>query len=120
MEFRRRLGLPRTFMAQLRSAVIIVWLIIAAVCGAAVAAPLVMGPATVQSLVPVCEARAKNTSCPACGLTTAFIAIAHGSWGEAQEANRGAIPLFAGFAVNFGAAAAYLIRKLRSGGIKWD
>ena len=107
-------------MTQLRRALIIVWLIIAAACGAAAAAPLVIRPATIQKLVPVCEARAKNSGCIACGMTTGFIAIADGRWDEAQEANQAAIPLFAAFAANFGVALAYSIRKLRSGGIKWD
>ena len=107
-------------MTQLRRAFIIVWLIIAAVCGAAVSAPLVIDSTKLQRVMPVCEARAKNISCPACGITTGFIAIAGGEWDEAQEANRAAIPLFAGFVANFAAAMMYSIRKLRSGGIKWD
>jgi hypothetical protein len=105
---------------QLRSALIIVWFIVAIVCGAAAAAPLVMDTAKLQNALPVCEARAKNGRCAACGLTTGFIAISDGRWDEAQESNRAAIPLFGGFIANFVAALAYSIRKLRSGGIKWD
>ena len=103
-------------MKQLRPALIAVWLIIAAAGMLAAAAPLILGATTLYSVFPVCEARTRNSRCVACGMTTAFVAIGEGRWADARKANAGAIPLYAGFGVNFAAALAYSIRKLRSGG----
>ena len=103
-------------MSDLRRALLIVWFIGAAACGTVVALPFFAPASELQSVFPVCEARQRNSSCVACGLTTAFISIADGRWDDAQRANAAATPLFAGFLTNFAAAVAYTVRKLRSGG----
>jgi hypothetical protein len=103
-------------MSDIRRGLLIVWLMVALLCGAIVAAPFIAPPAVLAGITPQCEARARNSSCPACGLTTGFIAISAGRWREAQQANAGAVPLFWAFSANFAAALVYCILRLRCGG----
>ena len=103
-------------MNEIRRSFLWVWLIVAVICGAAAGAPFLTPAAKLQGVFPSCEARLRNRPCVACGLTTGFIAISNGEWKEAQRANAAAIPLFAGFAMNFAAAVAYTFRKYKSGG----
>ena len=103
-------------MTQFRRALLFVWLIVSVAAGAAAAAPFIVPASALQSVFPACEARARNSTCPACGLTTGFIAISGGHWDEAQQANAAAIPIFALFAANFAAALTHAARKLRTGG----
>jgi hypothetical protein len=100
-------------MNELRSAMLWVWLIVAVAGGATAAAPFVVPAPALQNVFPACSAKQRNSSCPACGLTSGFIAISHGRWNEAQTSNAAAVPLFAMLAGNFAFAAAYVIRKLR-------
>ena len=102
-------------MKEFRQAIIYVWLTVALAGGVATAAPFIAPAAALSNLFPQCAARARNTTCPACGLTTGFIAISDGRWDEAQKANAATIPLFTIFAANFMAALAYTVRKLKSG-----
>ena len=103
-------------MNDFRKALLAVWLIVAGAGSIAVAAPLLTDASVLYTVFPMCEARARNSSCSACGMTTAFVAISEGRWTDARRANAGAIPLYAGFSVNFAAALVYTIRKLKSGG----
>ena len=103
-------------MNELRRAVLWVWLIVAVAGGATTTAPFIVSAPALQSIFPVCEAKQKNSTCPACGLTTGFIAISDGRWDDAQRSNAASIPLFAGFAANFAAALMYTVRKFRFGG----
>ena len=100
-------------MSEFRRAMLSVWLIVAVAGGGAAAAPFLVPEPALQNVFPACSAKQRNSSCPACGLTTGFIAISHGRWVDAQSSNAAAIPLFALFAWNLAAAAAYAIRKLR-------
>jgi hypothetical protein len=102
-------------MKQFRSALVYVWLIVAAIGGVAAAAPFIVPATTLHNVFPPCEARARNSTCPACGLTTGFVAISGGYWDDARQANAAAIPLFALLAANFSAALGYSVRKLKTG-----
>jgi hypothetical protein len=102
-------------MKEFRRAIVYVWLMISAAAGVTAAAPFMIPAAALQRVFPQCEARARNSACPACGLTTGFIAISDGRWDEAQQANAAAIPLLGIFAANFAAAIAYAIRKSKTG-----
>ncbi len=102
-------------MKEFCRALLFVWLIVSAAAGVAAAAPFIVSETTLHSVFPECEARARNSTCPACGLTTGFIAISNGRWDQAQQANAAAVPIFALFAVNFAAALTHVARKLRTG-----
>jgi hypothetical protein len=93
---------------DLKTALKYVWLVVSLVTGCAVVAPFVASSASLYSLFPVCEARAKyRTECPLCGMTTAFVAISRGHWHESQAANTGAIPVFLIWSTNAVAASLY-------------
>jgi hypothetical protein len=97
-----------TMSHDVKAAFLYAWLVVSLVAGAAVAAPFVGSPERLHSLFPACEARVKrHVQCPLCGMTTAFISVAHGRWREARAANPGAIPLFFAFSVNLAVALLY-------------
>jgi hypothetical protein len=65
---------------DVRRAFVSAWLIISCLAGAAVLAPFLASAETLHSVFPVCAAKQADSSCIACGLTTGFIATAHGQW----------------------------------------
>ena len=84
-----------------RMALSIVWAALGVVVLCVLIAPWTVTPAQVASFVPACEWKAKyHRECAFCGMTTAFFAISHGQFREADQANRGAIPLYAAFLLN--------------------
>ena len=89
------------------------WLIVSAFGAAAVAAPFIVPHNVMARAVPTCEAKRRGEVCSACGMTQAFYAISRGHADEAQAANRAAIPVFAGLAVNGLAAGAVGITRRR-------
>jgi hypothetical protein len=94
------------------AALLLVWLVISLVTAAAIVAPFMLPERMIAALTPVCESkRLYGRECFLCGTTTAFIAISRGEWRRAAELNRGAIPLYAFFAVNAIAAACVLSRR---------
>lgn len=94
------------------AALLLVWLAISFVTAAAAIAPLILPEPAIAALTPVCESkRLYGRECFLCGTTTAFLSISHGEWSRAAELNRGAIPLYACFAVNAIAAAYVLSRR---------
>lgn len=97
--------------ADLRKAVKVVWLILSVVGMLAVVAPVVLPEQAVLGLFPVCSAKARGSSCVLCGMTTAFVRLAHGDWRGAVDANPGAPALYVTFALNFLAAAAYSLTR---------
>jgi hypothetical protein len=81
---------------QLHQAAIAVWIILSCVLGALAIAPYVFSQDTLHHIVPECSAKANGgTGCVLCGMTSAYIKIAHGEWRTAMELNHGAIPLYA-------------------------
>jgi hypothetical protein len=96
-------------------ALLYVWLIVSAITAAVAISPLVADAAFLQSIVPLCEARSRGSSCAACGMTTAFIHIAAGRWSDAHSSNASAIPLWAGWLTNSVIALLYLTAKLFGG-----
>jgi Protein of unknown function (DUF2752) len=86
---------------QLRVSLYWSWIAISVLLLIAVLLPLVAPASWVHELAPRCLWKARfGRPCPACGLTTAFLAISRGAWGEAAHSNAAGIPLFTGFAVN--------------------
>src|SRR5688500_16168445 len=69
-------------MKQFRRAIVLVWLIVSVGAGVTTAAPFFVPANKLYSVFPQCEARARGSACPACGLTTGFIAISDGRWDE--------------------------------------
>ena len=76
------------------------------------AAPFVLGRERVAALAPVCERKARyGQECPLCGMTTSFLDISRGKFGEARNANRGGIPLYLSFVSNEIGALIFVRRK---------
>ncbi len=102
------------FLADLKTALLISWLLISLMIFPVLAAPFLVQPETLMSLTPVCEWKVKyNRECPLCGMTTAFILISEGRLNEAVEANRGSIPLYAALLWNQFVAFWYVFGQLR-------
>jgi hypothetical protein len=86
--------------------------VISLAAAAAVVAPVVLPDRTIAALTPVCESkRLYGRECFLCGTTTAFLAISRGDWRSALQSNRGALPLYACFAINAAAAASVVSRR---------
>jgi len=78
------------------------WTAISLLLLAVLLVPFLIPPAWVQATLPQCEWKARyRRECPACGMTTAFYAIAGGDWLAARHANAAAVPLFAILLSNF-------------------
>lgn len=81
-------------MTDLRQALLITWIVCSVVIAGVLGASRVMTPHAASRWLPVCESQAKTGKpCSFCGMTTAFMAMARGRFGEASAANRGALPL---------------------------
>ena len=90
-------GLPR----HLQRASLIVWIVLSVVVLCAIAAPAVLPPPLVRDISPTCQSLLRTgRPCPLCGMTEAFISIAHGRLAEALEANRSSLLLYVLFVVN--------------------
>ena len=98
---------------DLPKALRIVWLILGTVSGLLVLAPFFLPAQTLFSVFPVCAAKAAGSSCFLCGMTTAFVSIGRSDWAGALAANSGAIPLYIGLIVNFVAATAYTMMRVK-------
>jgi hypothetical protein len=96
-------------MKDVKRAFLMVWLIVALGAGALAAAPWVAGEEAVYGWVPRCS------GCSLCGMTTAFVHISRGEFDEARRANRGSLPVYAGFSANALAALIFIAWK----GIPW-
>jgi hypothetical protein len=97
---------------ELKAALRIVWLALSFAALGAVLTPWMFSAEQIAAVVPKCEWKARyGRECFLCGMTTAFIAIAHAHVGEAERANRASVPLYAGLVVNLGVV---LFRKPKS------
>jgi hypothetical protein len=86
---------------EFKAALRIVWRALSLAALSAVLAPWMFSAEQIAAVVPKCEWKARyGKECFLCGMTTAFIAIAHGRVGEAERVNRGSVPLYAGLVVN--------------------
>lgn len=96
-----------------------VWLVISLVLLLAALTPFLAPSDALFGVFPVCEARARGSSCALCGMTTAYVHIGRGDFGSAQATNHAAVPLWVLSLLNFPAAAAYsipaLLRARRNG-----
>lgn len=90
-----------------------VWLVVSAVLCAAAIAPFALPPGALYSTFDQCAAQARGSSCPLCGMTTAYIRIARADFTGAMDSNPGSVPLWTASLVNFPAAVAYSLAKLR-------
>jgi hypothetical protein len=101
------------FRGQLRTALLISWLVVSAILLATALAPFALSAGRIAALTPVCEWKAKyGRECPLCGMTTGFILISHGEWRQARRHNRGSVPLYALFWAN-ACAACFAATRLR-------
>lgn len=99
---------------EFRLALSISWLIATVFTMSSAIAPYIFTEAQIARITPQCESKAKlGRPCFFCGMTTAFIDIAHGRLREAERANRGSLPLYAGFVCNGLLAAGFVLRAPR-------
>ena len=88
-------------MREFRLAFKIFWIVISLVTITMLIAPYLLSADQIASVTPRCERKTKaGRECCCCGMTTAFLQIAHGRLSGAGTANRGAVPLYAGFFCN--------------------
>jgi len=98
----------RFITPELKQALRIAWLTVSLLILAALTSPFVVGRERVARLVPTCEWKSKyGRECAFCGMTTSFLDISKGRFGDAAHANRAGIPLYLLFLANeIGVAAA--------------
>jgi len=102
----------RIFAADFRQALRIVWLAVSFVILAALAAPFALGQERLAHLLPPCEWKVKyHRECPFCGMTTSFIDISEGQFGNARRANQAGIPLYLLFLTNEAGVLTFVRRK---------
>jgi Protein of unknown function (DUF2752) len=102
----------RLLTPELKQALRIVWLVVSLLILGALAAPFTLGRERVARLVPICEWKSRyGRECAFCGMTTSFLDISEGRFGEATHANRAGIPLYLLFVSNEAGLLA-LARKL--------
>lgn len=88
-------------VSDLRRALLITWIVCSVVIAGVLVTSRVMTPYAASRWLPVCESQANHGQpCSFCGMTTAFMAMARGRFGEASAANRGALPLWLSMLVN--------------------
>jgi hypothetical protein len=86
---------------EFKAALRIVWIAISTIVLGTLLAPWILTPEQIATATPKCEWKVRyGRECFLCGMTTAFIDIAHGRLREAERSNRGSIPLYSGFLIN--------------------
>lgn len=91
----------RFITQELKQALGIVWLVVSLLILGALTAPFALGRERVARLVPACEWKSKyGRECAFCGMTTSFLDISEGRFGDAAGANRAGIPLYLLFVSN--------------------
>ncbi len=99
---------PGEFATALR----IVWMAVSLVVLSTLLAPWIFAEEQIAAVVPKCEWKARyGKECFLCGMTTAFIDIAHGRLGDAERSNRGSLPLYGAFVMNEAGLALFWTRK---------
>jgi uncharacterized protein DUF2752 len=92
---------------------LIVWIVLSVAILVSLAAPFALGRERLARLVPVCEWKAKyGRECAFCGMTTSFVDISEGQFGDASRANHAGIPLYLLFVSNEVCALGFARRKV--------
>ena len=98
--------------SDVKKALLIVWVTVSCTLGGAAIVPLVVSHPAMVRLAPRCEAKSRyGRECFLCGMTTAFLEIAHGEFAAAEAANRASVPAYFGFLSNAAAIAFVLLRR---------
>ncbi|HEX2725834.1 MAG TPA: hypothetical protein VHN20_08455 [Beijerinckiaceae bacterium] len=82
------------------AALSIVWILVSLVIACVLLAPAVFKASAIQHIAPVCTAKARGGACAFCGMTTAFLHISSGRFGDAVDANAGSLWLYTAMAAN--------------------
>ena len=102
----------RILTPEFKQALRIVWLVVSFIILATLAAPFVLGGERLAQLLPPCEWKVKyHRECAFCGMTTSFLEISEGQFGNAQRANHAGIPLYSLFVTNEIGVLAFVRRK---------
>jgi len=102
----------RFITPECKQALRIVWLAVSLVILGALTAPFALGRDRLAHLVPACEWKTRyGRECSFCGMTTAFLDISEGRFGDATHANRAGVPLYLLFVSNEIGLAAFARRK---------
>ena len=100
--------------AQLRVALVAVWLILSFVALAPLAAPFVLSEESLLAAGRRLQAAPHmEERCVLCGMTRAFAAVARGDFGRARTLNGWALPLYGTLVGNEMLAGTYLIVRAR-------
>ena len=90
----------------------VIWIVITLVMVVTIIAPAILSESQIAGITPQCERKAQTGQpCFFCGMTTAFIDIAHGRLRDAERANRGSVALYAGFVSNALYLSIFLLSK---------
>jgi len=101
-------------LEQLRHVCLLAWLTFSAVTAPLLAAPFLLPEQTTLALAGACRTRVRaEHRCPVCGMTRAFLALAHGDLQGAARSNRAAVPLFAILLANGAGACLTILRRRR-------
>lgn len=97
---------------DLKAALWMVWIVVSVVALSTLLAPWILTPQQIAAATPRCEWKERyGKECMLCGMTTAFLSIRQGRFEEAERANRGALPLYAGFVLNEAVLVLFWKRK---------
>ena len=99
-------------LSEFKKAFTISWIVITLVMVVTLLAPAILSESQTARITPQCERKAQTRQpCFFCGMTTAFIDIAHGRLRDAERANRGSVPLYAGLVCNSLCLSIFLLSK---------
>ena len=101
-------------MEQARTALLAAWLIVSAAIVPVLAAPFLVPPRTLLSLMPPCQSKVRyGRECALCGMTRGFILISRGRFDDALRRNRASIPLYAALLWNEFLASWFVLESFR-------
>lgn len=88
-------------LPELKKAFVLSWLFLTIITTGTLLAPVVLSQSQIARIAPRCaKKRTTGRPCFFCGMTTGFIDIVHGHILQAERANGGSVPLYAGFLGN--------------------
>ena len=101
-------------MKQIKTAVILAWLIASGFLLVLLSAPLWMAEGTIVGATHLCRSAYHGApACSLCGMTRAFLFISRGDFEQASTANHNSVVLFGSLVLNEIIALSYLLKGYR-------